>query len=325
MVAPNNARVCSILIPQQHQGWWDQKIVAPGIELLATYATQKNLPPAPASVTEAEFKRAIENAGGNVHFEDVFAMPEGFVALPRKFYDANQKNGGESWKQLAASFLPPGKESDTNSGIESYLACCYAVKDELRDCLLSHIKLLQIIKIKSANIKWNGKDVSNLKELVEAFYQNPTRELAEQIWIIYWGSIDSDKTFYPYLEYQMLYRLGIWYLPSAVCPQSRQAKTGKPCVGFVVSQARCTINDNHRCRFSYSSKDEIPHGIFLGKSQPRTAIVAGEAKRKYVRAKKGQFVWEKHVHGWNGDKHKQFKKEKEAKEQVKSRSHLFYA
>ena len=300
-----------IEIPTEHRAFWESKIVAPGKELLANNEQYRTLPPAPASVTDEAFQRVLDEArraGKPVYIEEMFAMPQGFVALPRGFYDPNKSKDKSNLLQKAAKFLPQhAADAQHQSEISSYSECCLAVRIVLQKRLSSVVKFCMWEKLKQAKIKTvNDKVVEDLSALEKAFNEHPTRKLLEDIYELFFSSIDCDPTFFILIEYETMWSLGIWYLPSSLCELSRRGTTENACIGFTLSQARCTLNDNLRKKFRDRAKKPTPHGISIGKSIPRTEKAEGEGKRKYERNKKG-FNFDRHIKGWMKPRHTEWR------------------
>lgn len=291
-----------IRIPADHGTYWDVRIVEHGNNLLASDEGKRyrELPPAILDVDSDEFQAfVVEHAAKPIYWEEHFKKPDGFTSVPRRFYDANKGKQAEEQRQQAAKFVPSGDSA--RSDLNSYIACASAVRTVLQLNLSSHLKMLFQQKIVEGRIpKAAGGTVANITQLKQEFDETPTKSLLEAIFNIFFGSIDRDNSFRATIEYTMMLRLKIWYTPAPLCETSRKASPAngpahnpKPCTGFILSQANCTINDNSRSKFYKSDK----HGISVRKSSKKKPIVEGE-KRKYQRIPKGVLVWEKHIHGW---------------------------
>ena len=296
-----------IVMPAEHQDFWDQQFVARGKEFLDDHYSK--LPPAPTSVEDATFVKviAIARSGKTVHFEEHFAMPEGFVALPRGLYDAHSANGGKNLHQRAAKYLPHRNDAQAISDVASYVACTQVVKGKIQKRLISIVHYLSLLEIKKAGIKTHDEvQVADVKSLTAAYYNHPTRDMLAKTHGTFFGRVEHDPAFFLTAEYEVMIGCKLWYVPASKCPLSQKGSNGQVSAGFIMSQAKVSFKDNIRKKFQRKKN----HGITIGKTRKKN-IGEGKHKRKYPRHQKGKFIWDEHVKGWMGDKHKAWLETKE--------------
>ena len=284
--------------------FWSNEIVAKGDELCAKYKQGRNyLPAAPNTTEDPAFLEAVEERG-SLYIEERWAKPPGYAAIPRKFYDANAGMKGAINTKIAESMAGIGRNGE--GGYLKLKQVQEILKRAVQEILSSHLKLKVNAIILSKQIRksdgTNGT-VSNIKELQQEFYRNPTVRLCNTIFVIL--HVDTDtKLFWCEVLFHVIHKLKIWYSPSAFCDLSKKGRTGskpsdKACAGFIVSQAKSTLNDNFRKKFN---QGKAPHGISISKSRDKKKKPEENSagQRLYPRATNATvFVFEKHVKNWN--------------------------
>ena len=289
-------------IPDDHLEFWKTHIVDRGNTTLTSEEAvgYTNLPTAHlVTKGNAKFDEFVaSHAHKPIYWEEHFAKPAGFVSLPRKLYNPNKAKNGENLQQLAAQYVPVGHNAANH--IASYKACALAIRAVLQEYLSSKLKLDFIAKIKAEEISRapTHGNVTSVAELQQRVKTNPTNSLLAKIHRIFYGSIDEDNKFRACVEYDMMLKLGIWYLPASLCTTSKKPTSDRPASGFILSQANSTINDNYRKKFK---EGNLGGGMSIRKAKERVLRIPGEPKRRYERFPKGVFVRERHITGWEGD------------------------
>ena len=222
--------------------------------------TRQHPAPAPDSNELLTFLRERYSKGlGCVVFEEHFDKPDGFAAVHRQLYDA--QNGSDSkYQQRIIKMLPADNKLSDSDRME-FVSLLKKTKRVMNKCLSSILTFYFDEEIRKLQLLMpdNSATARNLKDAGALYRADPTEDPLKKLWYLLWVQAELPEVI-SRMEYAALTRCKIWYRRDNKSALRTTGKTNKPSTSFVVSHIKYLITNNYRKQFM---RNNVKHGITL--------------------------------------------------------------
>lgn len=240
--------------------------------------TKKTLP------TDEDFEVVYQLADFELHYQ----RPKDFVVLTRQPWAKNLNE----WDEYILKNV-----QHTHLSVTEYDEFAKMMKKKVADGIKSKLLFHCTLAVSRSGLKQAGS--SNTVTTLEQLYKlwtttTPTVEMARTIFDVFFGMFEKDDCLLvKKIQFEVMRENKIWFGDNDISlnryPNGMVRK----------STIWQTIHDKLRDLFrnKYTRSHGVPHGIKIG--------VTIKEREKRSRRKKGEFIFEENVTGWDGEKHKE--------------------
>lgn len=239
----------------------------------------------PANANEATFPP--DNAHKIKDYELKYLQPKNTVLLPKKFFSQNKHSQKLMAYVAIDSFRSDSrdssKEQPQDSKVNQLNALFGCLRLIMRDKAVALINTELIKQGQHMKIYHQGQRCNSLKDFKKAWKENPSKEMCESIYKLYYGSswrTGMKGCLYHRMVFDMLKVLGLWHAVR------RGGKHERSSCYHILAEV---MRDNFRNSLMKAGKNT--HGVSIQLSEKnKTDIIQMSLN----------------VKGWNEDKHKNF-------------------